>query len=136
MRKIREIIVSHEGAISVEGDTDNVSIRTSQYRSNWDLSLKRASAVDSELFIDNLLDQRQFSVTGFADTRPLVPNNTAANRTKNRRVEIIIRLELELDPEDEINALRGEDAELYNRLNLVDRSNLFNVPPRGDFLTS
>jgi len=42
-------------------------------------------------FIDNVLDSRRFSVTGFADAQPLVPNDCSQNRHRNRRVEIVIR---------------------------------------------
>ena len=130
---IREVIASQEGVISVEGHTDNINISTSRYRSNWDLSVIRASTVAQELFINNVLDQRRFSVTGFADTRPLVSNTTAENRAENRRVEIVIRQGLDLDILDEIEALQGADAELFRSLRLAEGNTLFNPPPRELF---
>jgi chemotaxis protein MotB len=36
------------------------------------------------------MDPSQFVASGYASFRPLVPNITAENRAKNRRVEIII----------------------------------------------
>jgi flagellar motor protein MotB len=47
-------------------------------------------AVAHELLHDERLDRLRFSIQAFADAKPLVDNETAENRAKNRRVEIII----------------------------------------------
>ncbi|WP_137170307.1 flagellar motor protein MotB [Marinomonas sp. FW-1] len=88
---IRDVLVGIQGTISVEGNTDNVPIVSGRFRSNWQLSSARAISVAEELFSTGQLDQSRFAVTGYADTRPLVPNDTAANRATNRRVEIVIK---------------------------------------------
>jgi chemotaxis protein MotB len=88
---IRDVLVDIQGTISVEGHTDNVPIDSVRFRSNWQLSSARAISVAEELFSTGQLNQNRFAVTGYADTRPLVPNNTPANRATNRRVEIIIK---------------------------------------------
>ncbi|MBM6551590.1 flagellar motor protein MotB [Marinomonas ostreistagni] len=88
---VRDVLVGIDGTIAVEGHTDNIPIASSQFRSNWQLSSARAIAVAEELFSTGQLDQGRFSVTGFADTRPLVPNDSPTNRATNRRVEIVIR---------------------------------------------
>ncbi|MBU1294356.1 MAG: flagellar motor protein MotB [Gammaproteobacteria bacterium] len=88
---IRDVLVGIQGTISVEGHTDNVPIASSRFRSNWQLSSARAISVAEELFSTGQLDQGRFAVTGYADTRPLVPNDTPANRATNRRVEIIVK---------------------------------------------
>lgn len=88
---IRDVLVGIQGSISVDGNTDNVPIDSRQFRSNWQLSSARAISVAEELFSTGQLDQSRFAVTGYADTRPLVPNDTASNRATNRRVEIIIK---------------------------------------------
>ncbi|PXF32999.1 flagellar motor protein MotB [Pokkaliibacter plantistimulans] len=90
MAKIRDVLLGVRGRISIEGHTDNVPIHTAQFQSNWALSTARALSVAEELFADGRLDQRRFSVVGYADTHPLAPNNTSANRAANRRVEIVI----------------------------------------------
>lgn len=87
---IRDLLVGVKGTIAVEGHTDNVPIDSKQFKSNWQLSSARAISVAEELFADGRLDQNRFSVTGYADTRPLVPNDTPEHRAKNRRVEIVI----------------------------------------------
>ena len=88
---IRDVLVGIQGTISVEGHTDNVPIASSRFRSNWQLSSARAISVAEELFSTGQLDQGRFAVTGYADTRPLVPNDTPAHRATNRRVEIIVK---------------------------------------------
>ncbi|MGO2354681.1 MAG: flagellar motor protein MotB [Marinomonas foliarum] len=88
---IRDVLVGIQGTISVEGNTDNVPIASGRFRSNWQLSSARAISVAEELFSTGQLDQSRFAVTGYADTRPLVANDTAAHRATNRRVEIVIK---------------------------------------------
>lgn len=88
---IRDVLIGIQGSISVDGNTDNVPIDSRQFRSNWQLSSARAISVAEELFSTGQLDQSRFAVTGYADTRPLVPNDTASNRATNRRVEIVIK---------------------------------------------
>src|SRR5574344_1796269 len=74
----------------VEGHTDNSPIKSSQYPSNWELSSARSSSV-VRYFIQRFnFFPSLFTVIGFADTRPLVKNSSDSNKTKNRRVEIII----------------------------------------------
>ncbi|MBJ7536875.1 flagellar motor protein MotB [Marinomonas transparens] len=88
---VREVLVGLEGSIAVEGHTDNVPIETARFKSNWQLSSARAIAVAEELFATGELEQNRFAVTGYADTRPLVPNDTSAHRATNRRVELVIK---------------------------------------------
>lgn len=88
---IRDVLVGVQGSIAVEGHTDNIPIQSSIFSSNWQLSAERAIAVAEELFITGQLEEGRFAVTGFADTRPLIPNDSAQSRAQNRRVELIIR---------------------------------------------
>ncbi|MFK7862647.1 MAG: flagellar motor protein MotB [Pseudohongiellaceae bacterium] len=130
---VREVIAKREGAVSVEGHTDNINIRSNRFRSNWDLSAMRAVSVAQELFIDNVLDSRRFSVTGFADAKPLVPNNSASNRDRNRRVEIVIRQAVDPSLEEQIEALKDIDPELFNSFGLETQSGFYNLPPSSIF---
>ena len=81
--------------ISVEGHTDDVPIQTARFPSNWELSSIRATTVARELFAQGI-PQHRVRVTGFADTRPRAPNDSAANRALNRRVSLV--LEMRDDP--------------------------------------
>jgi len=78
------------GDIIVAGHTDNIPIYNSQFASNWALSAARAVAVGQELLNNSQIKPERMSVTGFADARPLFPNDTAKNRARNRRVEVIL----------------------------------------------
>ena len=89
--KLIDMLESIEGHVAVEGHSDDVPIKTFMFPSNWDLSVARALEVAHGLFDDGYIKQDRFSVAGFADTRPLVPNDTPENRRKNRRVEIILQ---------------------------------------------
>ncbi len=79
------------GQVRVEGHTDNVPVAFSErFQSNWDLSAARSAAV-ADFFINNSgIDQKNITVAGFAETRPIDSNTTRAGRAKNRRIEIIV----------------------------------------------
>ncbi|WP_028057383.1 flagellar motor protein MotB [Candidatus Solirubrobacter pratensis] len=75
--------------IDVEGHTDSQPIHTARYGSNFGLSGDRAAAVVDD-FIANGVLERRLSTRGLADKEPLVSNSTAAGRSKNRRVEVVL----------------------------------------------
>ncbi len=81
----------------IEGHTDNTPVevqfdedgRRTGFPSNWELSAARAANVLHYLS-DFGVDEQQFSIAGYADTRPKFSNDTAEGRAYNRRVDIII----------------------------------------------
>ncbi|WP_069997460.1 flagellar motor protein MotB [Cellulosilyticum sp. I15G10I2] len=76
--------------IRLEGHTDNVPIRTSQFPSNWELSAARAIAV-AKFFTDEMsFEVSKISTEGFRDNVPIGDNGTPEGRAMNRRVEIKI----------------------------------------------
>jgi chemotaxis protein MotB len=75
--------------IDVEGNTDNVPIH-GRYPSNWELSTARASTVVPFLVARGVSANR-LTATGFADQHPIASDATAAGRTRNRRVEIVVQ---------------------------------------------
>lgn len=81
-----------QAEIEVRGHTDNVPIRYSPYKSNWELSQARATAVVKHLVQSEGFDAARLKTTGFADTRPVASNKTAAGRQQNRRAEIVVLL--------------------------------------------
>ncbi len=89
--KIRDLLLDISGKVAIEGHTDNLPYGGRQFESNWDLSSARALAVAHELFSDRRINQSRFSITGYADTKPLGPNTTRELRARNRRVEIVIQ---------------------------------------------
>jgi chemotaxis protein MotB len=76
--------------ISVEGNTDNVPIHSSEFPSNWQLSTARASTVVQFLVAKGVSPSR-LTASGNAEQRPVDSNATAAGRAHNRRVEIVMR---------------------------------------------
>jgi chemotaxis protein MotB len=75
--------------VMVEGHTDNVPIRGSLYPTNWELSTARASTVVRYL-IGHGAAKMQMAASGYAALHPISPNATAAGRSRNRRVEIVL----------------------------------------------
>jgi chemotaxis protein MotB len=79
--------------IRIEGHTDNVPISVklqSRYKTNWELSTARATAVVRYLIDQDGVDPRQLSAAGYADTQPVASNDTEKGRSANRRIEIVL----------------------------------------------
>lgn len=93
MDKIAEIIQNWGSNIRIEGHTDDLPIHTSQYPSNWELSTDRALSVLRYLLQNGNIDPKRLSAAGYGEYHPLLPNDSAANRAKNRRVEIYVERE-------------------------------------------
>jgi chemotaxis protein MotB len=75
--------------VRVEGNTDDVPISTAAFRSNWELSAARATAV-LESLLHNGIAAHRLSATAYADQRPLATNASARGRSANRRVELVV----------------------------------------------
>jgi len=75
--------------IFIQGHTDDVPINTPKFESNWELSAVRATAV-LRYFYDKGIEPERLTATGYADTFPMVPNNTKEGRAKNRRIEFVL----------------------------------------------
>lgn len=73
----------------VEGHTDNVSFSSGVLIDNWDLSAKRSTAVVRQL-VSLGANPAQLIAAGRGEFVPLVPNDTQANKTINRRTKIYI----------------------------------------------
>lgn len=90
LSKFLSVLDRTEGQIVISGHTDDVPITTDLYRSNWDLSASRATSVAHYILENTDIEPARITVQGYADSRPLAPNDSAENRAKNRRVEITI----------------------------------------------
>ena len=79
--------------VEIEGHTDDDPIHTARYPSNWELSSGRATGV-VRLFIEQGMDASRMKASGYAETRPKVPNRDSSgapirkNQSINRRVLI------------------------------------------------
>jgi len=67
-------------------------ISNARYRDNWDLSAARAIAVVREMVRVHRIDAERVRAQGFADTKPVVANDSASNRLRNRRIEIALEV--------------------------------------------
>ena len=76
--------------IGIEGHTDNVPIKQSGWKSNWELSTSRALSVLHYLANDQGISPERLSAIGYGEYRPVDSNETADGRKQNRRVEIVI----------------------------------------------
>ncbi|MDD5196121.1 MAG: OmpA family protein [Candidatus Omnitrophica bacterium] len=77
--------------IGIEGYTDNVPIRHSGWKSNWELSTARSLSVLHFLVNEKGVSPERLSAIGFGEYRPVASNNTKEGRKLNRRVEIVIQ---------------------------------------------
>ena len=87
---IAPVVRTISNPIRVEGHTDNTPIATSEFRSNWELSVRRATEVVRFFIVKHDLAPMRVSAVGYSEYRPLAPNDTPANRSRNRRIEIIV----------------------------------------------
>ena len=93
IKKIASFLKKTPHMINVVGHTDNVPIKSGPFATNWELSVMRATTVARFLIEVLGVPASQFSVTGHSYYQPKENNDTAANRTRNRRVEIIVSRE-------------------------------------------
>lgn len=134
MHEIRSVLALKPGSVSVQGHTDDVPITTARFRSNWELSSARAVSVVHELLKGGVLKSNRFEVSGKADTNPLVANDSAENRARNRRVEIIIQQGLadELNEEDKSLLQSPEGQDILKELDIAPKY-LFDLAPEEIF---
>lgn len=91
---IANILKDYDKKIRIEGHTDDIPIKNKHFASNWELSAARAISVvkyfTEELPPNHRMPPNRFEVAGLAEFSPVAPNDTAENKQKNRRIEIII----------------------------------------------
>jgi type VI secretion system protein ImpK len=88
--RIADALDKVPGAIVVTGHTDSVPIRTARFPSNWELSAERARSVVG-LMESRLREPARLRAEGVADSEPVAPGDSAADRARNRRVAILLR---------------------------------------------
>ncbi len=79
--------------IRVEGHTDNVAIHSKlqeQFPTNWELSAARAINVVRFLQDNVAIEPVRLQAIGMSEYHPVASNKTAAGRSQNRRIEIIL----------------------------------------------
>lgn len=90
LAKVSGIVLAHPGLrLDVEGHTD--SIGSDEF--NQKLSENRAATV-REYLIAQGINGDSVTARGLGKTQPIAPNDTNANRQKNRRVEMVVSGEI------------------------------------------
>jgi type VI secretion system protein ImpK len=89
LARIGDALKPVQGRVIVIGHTDDVPSNSARYPSNWALSKARAATVVGVL-ASHAGPAARYTVEGRGETEPLVPNDTPANRARNRRVVIIV----------------------------------------------
>jgi len=80
-----------EKDVDVVGHTDTDPIRKSSWKDNWELSAERALSV-ARYLIQHGIPESRVRAAGCGPARPVAPNTSAADKARNRRVEIIVNM--------------------------------------------
>lgn len=86
---LEQLMADSDAKIVVVGHADGTPVLRGSYRSNWDLSQARANSAAKYLESQGI-DAGRIEAIGKAHTNPIAPQNTAAGRAMNRRVEVIL----------------------------------------------
>lgn len=90
--QIGKVIATSEAEVVVNGHTDNIIPHDkAAFKSNWELSTARAVAVVEYWQKKFNIPSSQLVAAGLADGKPIISNITEEGRTKNRRVEFVIK---------------------------------------------
>lgn len=96
LSKIAKVINDYKTFdVLIEGNTDNVPIATKCLVDNWDLSVMRATSIARVLQKNYAVDPSRIIAGGRSEYNTKVPNDTKANKSINRRTEIIIMPKLD-----------------------------------------
>ena len=86
---ITDQLTASDAKIVVVGHADGTPVLRGSHRSNWELSQSRANSAVKYLKSKGI-DAARIEAVGVAHTQPIAPQNTAAGRAMNRRVEVIL----------------------------------------------
>ena len=76
--------------VGIEGHTDNEPIKSSGWKSNWELSTERALSVVHYLSEEKNVAGERLSVLGYGEYHPVAENSSKHGKQLNRRVEVVI----------------------------------------------
>ncbi|MCL4294721.1 MAG: OmpA family protein [Anaerolineae bacterium] len=90
LHKIAEVLRTINNPVRIEGHTDNTPTNDPRYPTNWELSVARAVSIVRYLIEQEGIAPERLLPAGHAEYAPVAPNDSRANRTLNRRADIII----------------------------------------------
>ncbi len=89
LNRVAQALDTEPGAVQIVGHTDNIPIRSLRFPSNFHLSTARAQSV-AAIVKSHLKAPNRVTAEGRGDTEPMVPNDTPAHRSQNRRIELTL----------------------------------------------
>jgi chemotaxis protein MotB len=105
LSKVAKIINDYANYdVLIEGNTDNVPIKQTNIRNNWDLSALRGSSVVQALQNTYGVDPKRLTAGGRGEYNTVADNSSASGKSKNRRTQVIITPKL-----DQFMGLIGKD---------------------------
>jgi chemotaxis protein MotB len=105
--------------VHIEGHTDSSPI-TGRYPSNWELSSARACAVVRHFINQHKFNPTDLAAIGYAESRPVTSNSTVQNRSKNRRIDIVLHSREQEQQVDPIPEARREKV-------LIDTTHRYSI---------
>lgn len=94
LKKLAEVLNQNpEINVQIEGHTDNVPIKSPTIKDNWDLSVLRATSI-IRILTESKLDNTRILASGRGEFYPISTNDSAPNKARNRRTEIILSPQL------------------------------------------
>lgn len=91
LSKVAEVLQRQNDIdVVIEGHTDNVPLKGSVIKDNWDLSVMRATSVVKILTEDYKVNPKQVVASGRGEYFPVADNASSEGKAKNRRTEIIL----------------------------------------------
>ena len=88
--EIGKILNTIDNYVRIEGHTDDVPIKGGLFKTNWELSVVRATTVTRMLIDNGGVNEARLSALGYGQNRPIADNSTEEGKGKNRRVDIVV----------------------------------------------
>ena len=88
--RIGSLLKQTNKRVIVESHTDDRNIQSETYSSNWELSAMRSSKIIRYLVKIHKLKADRLVAVAYAGERPLVPNSSKRNRTRNQRLDFLL----------------------------------------------
>ncbi|MCX6624162.1 MAG: OmpA family protein [Acidobacteria bacterium] len=96
VERLAAVLKAIPNPIRLEGHTDAVPIHTARFQSNWELSAARGISMLRLLTEKFGIQTERCAVVGYAETAPVVSNDSEEGRGQNRRVDVVIVSKLAL----------------------------------------
>lgn len=82
-----KVLQDHNFNLVIRSNTDDAPSQSQQFPSAWELTAARSATILHFIVTQTEIPATRIKAVGYANSHPLVPNNSAENRALNRRVE-------------------------------------------------